>query len=140
MDKISGGGGQNKGLAIVDQLFGGLLLQLGRSLKWGGALYNGVGFVVGNGRSVRFWLDNWVGVGPLCRLFPKLFRLSVNKEASVSDCYEMRNGSIVWRVSFIRSLKLLEWGSYEEMLNLLTNLFLCRDSKDSQIRKPSISR
>ena len=75
----------------------------------------------------------------MCRLFPRLFRLSVNEGASDSDCYEMRNGSIVWRVSFRRSLRLLEEGSYEEMLSLLTNLFLCRDSEDAQTWKPSIS-
>ncbi|PWA66448.1 hypothetical protein CTI12_AA323810 [Artemisia annua] len=34
---------------------------------------------VGNGESTRFWLDNWVGGGPLNVSFPRLFCIEVNK-------------------------------------------------------------
>ena len=42
-----------------------------------------VGFKVGNGKDVRLWLDDWVGVRSLCGLFPILFRLVANKESYV---------------------------------------------------------
>ena len=57
-------------------------------------------FLVGDGQAVRLWLDDWVGIGPFCGLFPMLFRLTVNKESSVSDCFEVGNECIVWGVSF----------------------------------------
>nr|GEX40303.1 hypothetical protein [Tanacetum cinerariifolium] len=40
---------------------------------------------VGNGESTRFWLDNWVGGGPLNVSYPRLFRLEVNKNCLVRD-------------------------------------------------------
>lgn len=74
----------------------------------GKTLYKGVGFIVGDGRNVRFWLDNWVNVGPLCVLFPRLFRLAVDKESSISDCFVVRSGCMVWGVSLTRSLQQLK--------------------------------
>lgn len=59
-------------------------------------LYKGVGFVVWDGGDVRFRLDDWVGVGPFCGLFPRLFILVVKKDSSVRDCFELRGGCIVW--------------------------------------------
>ncbi|GJX77773.1 hypothetical protein Tco_0324584 [Tanacetum coccineum] len=38
-----------------------------------------------NGESTRFWLDNWVGGGPLNVSYPRLFRLKVNKNCLVRD-------------------------------------------------------
>ncbi|GJT80077.1 retrovirus-related pol polyprotein from transposon TNT 1-94 [Tanacetum coccineum] len=40
---------------------------------------------VGNGKSKRFWLDNWVGGGPLNVSYNRLFRLEVNKNCLVRD-------------------------------------------------------
>ena len=74
----------------------------------GEALFKGVGFKVGNGRDVRFWLDDWVRVGPSCGLFPRLFRLVANKESFVRDCFEVRSGCNVWGVLFKRDLQSLE--------------------------------
>ena len=74
-----------------------------------------------------------MGVGRVCELFLGLFRLSVNKESSVSDCLETSSSSTVWVVPFRRRLRPLEGGMYEELLSILTNLYPCRDSKDSRI-------
>ncbi|GKD87974.1 putative RNA-directed DNA polymerase, eukaryota, reverse transcriptase zinc-binding domain protein [Tanacetum coccineum] len=40
---------------------------------------------IGNGESTSFWLDKWLGGPPLCHIFPRLFRLEVNKECLVCD-------------------------------------------------------
>ncbi|GJZ17391.1 RNA-directed DNA polymerase, eukaryota, reverse transcriptase zinc-binding domain protein [Tanacetum coccineum] len=40
---------------------------------------------IGNGESTSFWLDKWLGGPPLCHIFPRLFRLEVNKECRVCD-------------------------------------------------------
>ena len=100
-------------------------------------LYIGVGFVVGDGSDVRFWMDGWVGKGPLCGIFPRLFRLTVNKESSISEYVEVRGGSTFWNVHPRRSLRPSEGILYGELLNLLSNVFLCSNSKDSRIWKLS---
>ena len=40
---------------------------------------------LGNGESIRFWLDKWIGNYKLCDRFPRLFRFESNKEARVRD-------------------------------------------------------
>lgn len=57
-------------------------------------LSKGVGFVVAEGRNVSFWLDDWVGVGPIYVLFSRIFRVVANKESSVMDCYEERDEAL----------------------------------------------
>lgn len=92
-----------------------------------------MGFVVGDGKDVSCWLDAWVGVGPLCSLVPRLFRLTVKKESSVSECFEVGSGCMVWGVSFRKNLRPLEGDRYEELFNIIGNAFFWRDSKDSRI-------
>lgn len=41
-----------------------------------------------DGKSVDFWLDDWLGLGPLYSLFPSIFNVVSNKESSVNECYE----------------------------------------------------
>ena len=81
--------------------------------------------MAGDGRFLRFWLDDWVGVGPLCELFLRVFRLVSNKESVVSDCYEVMDGCIMWGVTFRRSLRLSKDVQYEELLSLLFNVCVC---------------
>ncbi|GJR65249.1 putative RNA-directed DNA polymerase [Tanacetum coccineum] len=68
-----------------------------RNFFWGGSLLNDdlLPIVidlrnifkrkVGNGESTRFWIDNWLGGGPLNVSYPRLFRLEVNKNGLVRD-------------------------------------------------------
>ena len=61
------------------------------------------------------------GIGSLCGLFPRLFRLAVNKESSVSDCFGVRNECIVLGVPF--RVRPLEGVQYEELSGILANTF-----------------
>lgn len=45
---------------------------------------------------VRFWLVDWVGMGPLCGLSRQPFKLAVNNDSFVRDCFEVTGGSWVW--------------------------------------------
>lgn len=50
---------------------------------------------VGNGETLRFWLDNWTGYGQLCVLFPELFKLESNKKVEVATRAN-EDGSYNW--------------------------------------------
>lgn len=77
-----------------------------------------------------------MGVGPLNVSFPRVFRMVFSKESSVSECYKARVNTVHWIVSFRRPLHQFEETQYRESLSLISNIFICRDSKDAQIWKP----
>lgn len=65
------------------------------SLEWEKVLSKGASFVVGDGRDVKFLINDRVGVGTLCELFPRVFRVMSNKESAVSNYYEGREGYLM---------------------------------------------
>nr|XP_043624274.1 uncharacterized protein LOC122595871 [Erigeron canadensis] len=40
---------------------------------------------IGNGASIRFWIDRWIGDNPLCNTFPDLFKLERRKDCYIKD-------------------------------------------------------
>lgn len=47
------------------------------------------GWVSELGREVKSfsWVNDWLGVGLLSQLFPKIFKAMSNKKSSIKDCY-----------------------------------------------------
>ena len=66
----------------------GLRKEIRKESSW---LNNYIGFSVGNGSRIKFWLDPWCGGKALCNSFPFLFALMVSKEEWVAE---------VWEISF----------------------------------------
>ena len=56
--------------------------------KEGSWLSNYIGFSVGNGSRIKFWLDPWCGGKALCNSLPFLFALMVSKEEWVAEVWE----------------------------------------------------
>ncbi|PWA52848.1 reverse transcriptase domain, Reverse transcriptase zinc-binding domain protein [Artemisia annua] len=52
---------------------------------------------VGNGSSIRFWKDNWIGNGSLSSKYNRLFHLEVDANCLLSD--RLSNGSWSWNWS-----------------------------------------
>ncbi|KAL6332129.1 hypothetical protein AAG906_001843 [Vitis piasezkii] len=50
--------------------------------------FNYIGFSVGNGRRIRFWLDPWCAGEVLCNSFPSLFALAISKEKWVAEVWD----------------------------------------------------
>jgi len=59
-------------------------------------------FEVGEGTTISFWHNQWNREGLLKNLFPSLFALAQDREASVVDYRVQGNGSSVWRPIFVR--------------------------------------
>lgn len=81
-----------------------------------------------------------MGVGPLFLIFPRLFQLASNEESPVKDYYVWNWDKVSWEVSVRRVLRLSESGEFESLssnVNYLANVFLCRNSADKRISKPS---
>ena len=74
----------------------------------------GAKFVVGDGRSARFWLDLWLGANPLWAQFRDLYALAVNPEMTVATALASNPPAIHFR----RELTGLEQARFEELLGL----------------------
>ncbi|GJU31861.1 RNA-directed DNA polymerase, eukaryota [Tanacetum coccineum] len=55
---------------------------------------------VNNGASTKFWYETWVNNSPLQHQYPRLFRLALNKECSIQDCWN--NGKSSFTVKTTR--------------------------------------
>ena len=45
-------------------------------------------FSLRDGRRINFWKDVWRGEETLCSIYPSLFNLALNKEATVVDMWD----------------------------------------------------
>lgn len=82
------------------------------------------------GNRVHFWVDDWLSVGPLSFLFPRLFRVAINRRAWVNKCFKEPKGFVAWVVPFRRSLRQFERVEFEALLCLFSNILICRDLED----------
>lgn len=80
---MKGVGCQCQFLIIVCRVFGGNIALFGNVSDVKG---KGVEYLVGDGKDVKSWFNDWVGVGPLVGLFRKVFKLVSYKESSVNNC------------------------------------------------------
>ena len=59
--------------------------------------------ILGDGKRIRFWEDSWCGRSPLCRVFPKLYKIVDAKGAMVADCWTETSERGAWDPKFERS-------------------------------------
>lgn len=121
---------------------GVLFLVLEMCLRWWGKSLRGggVGGVVLKWRRkirVHFVLDDWMGVGLLHILIPRVFWIAPNKESSFKNRYVWYGDGVSWEVSVKRAFRQSGSGEFQSLLGLISNAFLCRDVDDSRIWKPN---
>ena len=66
---------------------------------------NNLEIKVGNGKSISFWKDNWMGGISLSNEFPRLYALLVHKNAFIAD---MRSDRGSWNILYRRQLRAWE--------------------------------
>lgn len=57
---------------------------------------------VGNGASIKFWADLWMGDTTLVHLFPAIAKLATAKYCYISECMHVANGTITWDLHWKR--------------------------------------
>ena len=80
-------------------------------------------FVVGDGSSIRFWLDWWCGDSPLSVTFPTLFSYCSDPNISIAML-----ASQGWNLAFRRSLSPVEFEDWQRLTALFPTLSTVRDS------------
>uniref|UniRef100_A0A453AP63 Reverse transcriptase zinc-binding domain-containing protein n=1 Tax=Aegilops tauschii subsp. strangulata TaxID=200361 RepID=A0A453AP63_AEGTS len=64
------------------------------------SLFHRTKFIIGNGASMRFWEDTWLGETPLAIQYPSLYRIIQRREVFVATVLQ----SIPLNIQFRRAL------------------------------------
>ncbi|CAL0303331.1 unnamed protein product [Lupinus luteus] len=88
---------------------------------------------VGEGGSIGFWSDLWVGEVCLRDKFQRLFQVALHKDASLKSMGVWRNDSWCWSLSWRRNL--FEWEKEEEriLLNVLQDVSPLYEGEDGWV-------
>jgi hypothetical protein len=85
--------------------------------------------VIGNGKSVLVWKDDWHSNGLLCDQFPRLFSFALNEDVSVADMVNTRD--II--TMFTLPLSAQAFQELQHLRSYLVGLISDPDSNDSRI-------
>ncbi|KAK2417808.1 hypothetical protein QL285_040065 [Trifolium repens] len=73
-------------------------------------------FSIGDGGGTSFWHHNWCSVGSLAVVFPRLFRISLQAEASIQEMGSWVSGTWIWHLKWRRPFFAWEEVIYREFL------------------------
>ena len=89
-------------------------------------------YVVGNGDRIRFWEDLWREDQPLGTQYPRLFRVVVDKNISISSVLGPSR-PFLWNLNFRRNLSDSEIEDLEGLMRSLDDLYLSPSVPDARL-------
>ncbi|RVW16209.1 Transposon TX1 uncharacterized 149 kDa protein [Vitis vinifera] len=89
-------------------------------------------YVAGNGDRIRFWEDLWRGDQPLGTQYPRLFRVVVDKNISISSVLGPSR-PFLWNLNFRRNLSDSEIEDLEGLMRSLDDLYLSPSVPDAKL-------
>ncbi|GKV34650.1 hypothetical protein SLEP1_g43008 [Rubroshorea leprosula] len=95
-----------------------------------GWLLDGFKLKLGEGISVKFWEDVWIGDETLANKFPRLFLNSLGRTKSISQMGFWSNGSWNWSLEWRRPILSWEEHSMAELWRMLQNIQPSKGQKD----------
>jgi hypothetical protein len=78
-----------------------------------------ISFKVGDGSSLKFWLDSWCGEISLRDQFPELHRIASHPDALVQDLLTFDGTNFHWAVSFLLAVQDWELESVTLFMELI---------------------
>ncbi|GMJ00001.1 hypothetical protein HRI_003669300 [Hibiscus trionum] len=84
-------------------------------------LRNNLKIHMGDGHSIAFWHDTWIGEAPLQVNFPRIYALSSNKPGKVAEFGSKTTSGWVWNISLRRRIFDWELEQWNSLLNLLNS-------------------
>ncbi|KAL4346365.1 hypothetical protein GQ457_17G012800 [Hibiscus cannabinus] len=87
-------------------------------------------FILGDGKSINFWDDVWIGSNSLKVAYPRIYALSSRKEGKVVEFGSKLNGFWEWNIPLRRRLFDWEIETWERFINALDVASRSLESKD----------
>ncbi|GKU96367.1 hypothetical protein SLEP1_g9608 [Rubroshorea leprosula] len=85
---------------------------------------------LGDGGTLKFWSDVWVGRSALSIKFPRLFLLTTDQNATVKDMGSWRNSSWYWELPWKRQLRSWEEDLEKELLEIINTAHPSQNKED----------
>ncbi|GKV07527.1 hypothetical protein SLEP1_g19287 [Rubroshorea leprosula] len=105
--------------------------------KYGGKGGNWLSWMKeGDGKSVRFWLDVWVGEDSLANVFRRLFLLDTDKNCSIYDRGHWSDGCWYWRFQWRRSIRAWEEEKLQQLIGTINHIKPVQNVKDTWRWRP----
>ncbi|MCH83800.1 ribonuclease H protein, partial [Trifolium medium] len=70
----------------------------------GGWLGNNISSVLGDGNDIDFWKEKWLGMVPLCDLYPSLYNKTPQQDAHISDMGIWDSNIWLWKLNWAKAL------------------------------------
>ncbi|PNX79011.1 ribonuclease H, partial [Trifolium pratense] len=85
---------------------------------------------LGDGKSISFWKEKWIGEVPLMELYPNLFAIECFKNVVVADRFPDNGHNQEWNLFWSMDLSEFEMKEVEELQILLNGIMLTGDVGD----------
>ncbi|KAK1314390.1 hypothetical protein QJS10_CPA06g02156 [Acorus calamus] len=97
-----------------------------------------IGWELGSGTSIHFWLDRWCGEERLGDIAPDIMRLAINSKGTVDQFFQREEGAGLWSIPLSRArLTEAEAGQYVRMMAQVERYVVCPDRADRIIWRPT---
>ena len=124
--------------AVKEGIWAQLLICHAHTLKFRKIVEDGMQLSVGNGNSILFWHDRLCDLGPLKTSFPRLFAISLQDNAFISQMGLWHNGVLLWNLNWKTRLYDWEMEDLERLKILIEQITPRMDKTDDVIWKWSI--
>ena len=111
------------------------LKEVWSSEGWGRFFEDSFEWKVGDGKDIYFWKDRWLMGEALKNVFPRLFSISSNKNAKLSELGSWSNGRWVWGLVWRRPFFEWEKPAADQLSQLLLGVEVVIEETDSWIWK-----
>ncbi|CAJ2660747.1 unnamed protein product [Trifolium pratense] len=82
---------------------------------------------LGSGGATRFWLDRWVGVRPLCDVFPCLFKIYLQPDLLIRDVGVWEADRWYWRLKWRRTFFNWEEELFKDLLRVIDVVLISKE-------------